>query len=254
VRFDARVGAAQLVWFGAVNLVAVIVLARLCANGFASLWCFYAALASGAIALHLRFAKARKYQSRSSQRGVALPVEFVRRAIRGRIEYMTEFRVAPLRRSPGPPASCAGPFEASADSFDRSTRALVALVGFEIEPSHTPHVEGVGHHEQLRLGIGGRSLAVAARNVPPISAASGNSRAKNHRNVRNLVMPMISDVSLRRVAKGTAQRDRARRAVDEPRPPCPHSCRARSTTRTLSGRPTPREPVPGRLRARAASA
>ena len=42
------------------NLVAVIVLARLCANGFASLWCFYAALASGAIALHLRFAKARK--------------------------------------------------------------------------------------------------------------------------------------------------------------------------------------------------
>jgi hypothetical protein len=48
------------VWFGAVNLVAVIVLARLCANGFASLWCFYAALASGAIALHLRFAKTSK--------------------------------------------------------------------------------------------------------------------------------------------------------------------------------------------------
>jgi hypothetical protein len=43
-----------------VNLVAVIVLARLCANGFTSLWCFYAALASGAIALHLRFAKTRE--------------------------------------------------------------------------------------------------------------------------------------------------------------------------------------------------
>jgi hypothetical protein len=53
-------GLRNVVWFGAVNLVAVIVLARLCANGFASLWCFYAALASGAIALHLRFAKARK--------------------------------------------------------------------------------------------------------------------------------------------------------------------------------------------------
>jgi len=47
-------------WFGAVNLIAVLVLARLCADGFASLWCFYAALASGAIALHMRFAKARR--------------------------------------------------------------------------------------------------------------------------------------------------------------------------------------------------
>lgn len=53
-------GLRNVVRFGAVNLVAVIVLARLCANGFASLWCFYAALASGAIALHLRFAKTRK--------------------------------------------------------------------------------------------------------------------------------------------------------------------------------------------------
>jgi hypothetical protein len=53
-------GQRNVVWFGAVNLVAVIVLARLCANGFASLWCFYAALASGAIALHMRFAKSAK--------------------------------------------------------------------------------------------------------------------------------------------------------------------------------------------------
>jgi len=53
-------GLRNVVWFGVVNLVAVLVLARLCANGFASLWCFYAALASGAIALHLRFAKSAK--------------------------------------------------------------------------------------------------------------------------------------------------------------------------------------------------
>lgn len=53
-------GVRNVVWFGAANLVAVIVLARLCANGFASLWCFYAALASGAIALHLRFAQTHK--------------------------------------------------------------------------------------------------------------------------------------------------------------------------------------------------
>ena len=31
-----------------------IVLARLCADGFTSLWCIYAAIASAAIALHLR--------------------------------------------------------------------------------------------------------------------------------------------------------------------------------------------------------
>ena len=41
-------------WFGAANLVAVIVLALLCASGFTSLWCFYAALVSAAITLHLR--------------------------------------------------------------------------------------------------------------------------------------------------------------------------------------------------------
>ena len=44
-------------WFGIANLGAVITLALLCADGFTSLWCFYAALVSGAIALHLRFSK-----------------------------------------------------------------------------------------------------------------------------------------------------------------------------------------------------
>ncbi len=44
----------HVVWFGVANLVAVAILARLSADGFASLWCFYAALASGAIALYLR--------------------------------------------------------------------------------------------------------------------------------------------------------------------------------------------------------
>ena len=44
-------------WFGVLNLVAVVTLALLCADGFTSLWCFYAALVSGAIALHLRFSK-----------------------------------------------------------------------------------------------------------------------------------------------------------------------------------------------------
>jgi len=47
----------HVVIFGVANLLAIVVLARLTADGFASLWCFYAALASGAISLHLRYAK-----------------------------------------------------------------------------------------------------------------------------------------------------------------------------------------------------
>jgi hypothetical protein len=43
--------------FGFANLVVVALLARLTLDGFASLWCGYAALASGAIALHMRYAK-----------------------------------------------------------------------------------------------------------------------------------------------------------------------------------------------------
>ncbi|HZT65405.1 MAG TPA: DUF6629 family protein [Acidimicrobiales bacterium] len=43
--------------FGVANLAAVVVLARLTADGFASLWCLYAAVTSGAISLHMRLAK-----------------------------------------------------------------------------------------------------------------------------------------------------------------------------------------------------
>ena len=43
--------------FGIVNLVAVVVIARLTVSGFASVWCGWAAVSSGAIALHVRFAK-----------------------------------------------------------------------------------------------------------------------------------------------------------------------------------------------------
>ena len=53
-------GLRNVAWFGAVNVVAVVVLAKLAAAGFTSLWCFYAALASAAILLNLRLAKTRK--------------------------------------------------------------------------------------------------------------------------------------------------------------------------------------------------
>jgi hypothetical protein len=43
--------------FGAVNLVAVIVIAKLTISGFASVWCGWAAVSSAAIALHCRFAQ-----------------------------------------------------------------------------------------------------------------------------------------------------------------------------------------------------
>ena len=48
-------GYPSIAWFGVANLVAVVGLALLCASGFTSLWCFYAALVSAAIALHLRY-------------------------------------------------------------------------------------------------------------------------------------------------------------------------------------------------------
>lgn len=53
-------GFRHIVVFGAANLVAVVVLARLSADGFASLWCFYAAVTCGAIMLHMRYAKAHR--------------------------------------------------------------------------------------------------------------------------------------------------------------------------------------------------
>ncbi|MGD0702923.1 MAG: DUF6629 family protein [Trebonia sp.] len=50
-------GYRNVVIFGAVNLVAVIVIARLTISGFASVWCGWAAVSSAAIALHCRYAK-----------------------------------------------------------------------------------------------------------------------------------------------------------------------------------------------------
>ncbi len=50
-------GFRDIVFFGVANVVAVAILARLSADGFASLWCFYAALACGGILLHMRYAK-----------------------------------------------------------------------------------------------------------------------------------------------------------------------------------------------------
>ena len=41
--------------FGAVNLIAVAILARLTIDGFASLWCAWAAITSVAIAIHIRY-------------------------------------------------------------------------------------------------------------------------------------------------------------------------------------------------------
>ncbi len=43
--------------FGVINLIAVAILARLTIDGFASLWCGWAALTSVAIALHVRFGR-----------------------------------------------------------------------------------------------------------------------------------------------------------------------------------------------------
>ena len=49
----------DIVVFGLINLPVVVLLALLNANGFASLWCAWAAVASVMIAVHLRRAPAR---------------------------------------------------------------------------------------------------------------------------------------------------------------------------------------------------
>lgn len=44
----------RVVTFGAINLIAIIIIARLTVDGFASVWCGWAAISSGAISLQLR--------------------------------------------------------------------------------------------------------------------------------------------------------------------------------------------------------
>jgi len=53
----------HVVIFGVLNLIAVAILARLTIDGFASLWCAYAALASAAIAVHMRWGKRQHERS-----------------------------------------------------------------------------------------------------------------------------------------------------------------------------------------------
>jgi hypothetical protein len=50
-------GYRHIALFGLGNLAVVVVLAALTADGFASLWCVYAAISAGAIALHMRYSK-----------------------------------------------------------------------------------------------------------------------------------------------------------------------------------------------------
>lgn len=55
-------GSRHIVIFGVVNLVAVGIIARLTVDGFASVWCGWAAICSGAIALQLRLGGHRHRQ------------------------------------------------------------------------------------------------------------------------------------------------------------------------------------------------
>jgi hypothetical protein len=51
-------GYRSVVLFGVVNLIAVVIIARLTISGFASVWCGWAAVSSAAITLHCRFVRA----------------------------------------------------------------------------------------------------------------------------------------------------------------------------------------------------
>jgi hypothetical protein len=56
--------------FGIVNLVAVVIIARLTVSGFASVWCGWAAISSAAITLHCRFAKPHPQRATSGSDGL----------------------------------------------------------------------------------------------------------------------------------------------------------------------------------------
>ena len=58
-------GCRSVAIFGIVNLVAVVIIAQLTVSGFASVWCGWAALSSGAVTLHCRFAKPHPQRARS---------------------------------------------------------------------------------------------------------------------------------------------------------------------------------------------
>jgi hypothetical protein len=66
-------GYRNVVIFGVVNLVAVIVIAKLTISGFASVWCGWAAVSSAAITLHCRLAKPHPEHARSGSSGL-MPV------------------------------------------------------------------------------------------------------------------------------------------------------------------------------------
>jgi hypothetical protein len=58
------------VLFGVVNLIAVVIIARLTISGFASVWCGWAAVSSAAITLHCRFVRPRPQRARSGSDGL----------------------------------------------------------------------------------------------------------------------------------------------------------------------------------------
>ena len=57
MRAAAALGYRNVAIFGMVNLIAVIIIARLTISGFASVWCGWAAISSAAITLHCRSTK-----------------------------------------------------------------------------------------------------------------------------------------------------------------------------------------------------
>ena len=56
-------GVRDIARFGVINLIAVVLLARLTIDGFASLWCAWAAISSAAFAIHLRYPTPRLARS-----------------------------------------------------------------------------------------------------------------------------------------------------------------------------------------------
>jgi hypothetical protein len=59
----------HVVWFGLVNLPAALAIAWLVPQGFASVWCAWAAVSAGAIAVHIRLVHAARPAGHALARG-----------------------------------------------------------------------------------------------------------------------------------------------------------------------------------------
>src|SRR6266702_5142092 len=101
-------GYRNVVLFGVVNLIAVVIIARLTISGFASVWCGWAAVSSAAITLHCRFVGPRPQAPGPGLTDSYPPADQHRDEAGDRADGLGEVGDGPIRQH-GDCHLCAGP-------------------------------------------------------------------------------------------------------------------------------------------------